>query len=109
MAFGKYGLMPGTIKDTIKGHKDLATKHGKALALQGQQLQNYMRDNKGLEDQIADRHLSHMEHVLGKNPEHLGYGWLNGAQGTLNAIKQKKDIKNHWHVRKIRDAYSKGK
>lgn len=107
--FGKYGLMPNTIKDTIKGHKDLAAKHGKALALNGQQLQNYMHDNKGLEDLIADRHLSHMEHVLGNNPEHLGYGWLNGAQGTLNAIRQKKDIKNHWHVRKIRDAYSKGK
>jgi len=109
LAFGKYGLMPGTIKDTIKGHKDLAAKHGKALALKGQQFQNYMHDNKGLEDVIADRHLSHMEHVLGKNPEHLGYGWLNGAQGTLNAIKQKKDIKNHWHVKKIRDAYGKVK
>jgi hypothetical protein len=109
LAYGKYGLMPGTIKDTIKGHKDLAAKHGKALALTGQQLQNYMRDNKGLEDQIADRHLSHMEHVLGKNPEHLGYGWLNGISGTLKAKKNNQDIKNHWHVRKIRDAYSKGK
>jgi 8-oxo-dGTP pyrophosphatase MutT (NUDIX family) len=109
MAFGKYGLMPNTIKDTIKGHKDLAAKHGKALALTGQQLQNYMHDNKGLEDQIADRHLSHMEHVLGKNPEHLGFGWLNGISGTLKARKNNQDIKNHWHVKKIRDAYNKGK
>lgn len=108
-AFGAYGIMPETIRETIKGHKDLSKKHGKALALKGQQLHNYMHDNKGLENVIADRHLSHLEHVLGHNPDDLSYAWLNGAQGTLSAKKNKQDIKNHWHVSKVRDAYNKGK
>ena len=50
-----------------------------------------------------------MEHVLGKNPEPLGYGWLNGIEGARNARKSGEDIHNHWHVRKIRDAYGKAK
>ncbi len=108
-AYGAYGLMPETIRETIKGHKDLASKHGKALALKGQQLHNYMNDHKDLENVIADRHLSHMEHVLGQNPDDLAYGWLNGSQGTLNARKNKENIKGHWHVQKVRDAYGKEK
>lgn len=108
-AYGKYGLTEPTIKDTIKGHKDLTTKYGKALGLKGQNLHNFMRDNKGLEDTIADRHLSHLEHVVGQDPSHLGYGWLNGAQGTLNAKKQGKDINGHWHAKKVSEAYGKEK
>jgi hypothetical protein len=108
-AYGKYGLTEPVIKDTIKAHKDLQSKHGKAMSLNGKQLHNYMHDNKGLEDTIADRHLSHMEHVLGDSPEHLGYGWLNGAEGALKAKKSGMDIKNHWHAKKIRSAYDKEK
>jgi len=109
VAYGKYALMPNTIHDTIKGHKDLKTKHGKALALTGQNLSNYMRDNKGLEDTIADRHLTHIEHRLGKDPEQAGYAWFNGISGALKAKKNKQDIKNHFHVKKIREAYDKEK
>lgn len=108
-AVGKYGLMPETIRETINGHKDLKAKHGKALALRGQQLHNYMQDNKGLEDVIADRHLSHMEHVLGQNPSHLGYGWLNGINGTLKARKNGENLTNHWHAKKVSEAYNKEK
>jgi hypothetical protein len=108
-AYGAYGLMPETIRETINGHKDLRAKHGKAIALKGQQLHNYMQDHKGLEDMIADRHLAHMEHVLGRDPSRLGFGWLNGAQGTLNAIRSGQDIKGHWHAQKVKEAYDKGK
>lgn len=108
-AYGKYGLMPETIRETIKGHKDLSGKHGKALALKGDQFHRYMNDNKGLEDTVADRHLTHMEHKLGQNPDLLSYGWLNGTQGALNAKNKKQDISKHWHVSKVRDAYGKEK
>lgn len=106
-AYGKYGLMPETIREVIGAHKDLKSKHAKALALKGENLHRYMQDHKGLEDTVADRHLSHLEHVIGQDPSHLGYGWLNGAQSTLNAKKQGKDINSHWHARKVREAYGK--
>lgn len=107
-AYGKWALMPGTIKDTIKAHKDLKTKHGKALALTGDSLNRYMSDNKGLEDVIANRHLSHLERHF-KSPEDIGFAWNQGITGTNRAKNQKFNISGHPYVKKIRDAYSKGK
>lgn len=106
-AFGKYGLMPETIREVIKGNKDLKARYSKALALKGDVFNKYMADNKGLEDQIADRHLAHLEKHFGKDPDTLGYAWLEGIHGTHNAKDKGVDIKNHWHVRKIREAYGK--
>jgi hypothetical protein len=109
VAYGKYALLPNTIKDTIKAHKDLKAKYGKALALQGPQLHKFMQDNKGLEDVLANRHLAHMEHRLGSNPDMVSMAWLNGIQGTLDAKNKGTDIKNHQYVTKVRNAYGKGK
>lgn len=108
-AFGKYGLMPETIREVIKGNKDLKARHAKALALKGDIFNKYMADHKGLEDQIADRHLAHLEKHFGNDPDMLGYAWLEGIRGAHHAKDKCVDIKNHWHVAKIRDAYSRGK
>jgi hypothetical protein len=108
-AIGKYGLTPDTIRDTIKSHPDLKSKHGKALALQGDTIHRYMSDNKGLEDTIADRHLSHLEQHFGRNPDQLGFAWLNGIKGTHQAKKDNVDIKSHWHAKKVKDAYEREK
>lgn len=108
-AYGKYALLPNTIKDTIKAFKDLKAQHGKALALTGPTLHKYMTDHKGLEDAIASRHLAHMEHRLGNDPSLISHAWLNGIQGTLNAKNKGEDIKNHWYAKKVKDAYDKEK
>jgi hypothetical protein len=108
-AYGKYGLMPETIRETIKMDRNLASKHSKATRLKGPDLANYMQDNPGLEDQIAATHLGRLEHHFGKNPTKLGYAWLEGIKGTYDAEKQNKDIKSHWHAKKVSDAYSKVK
>lgn len=107
-AYGKYGLMPNTIRETIKLNRDLQGKHKKALSLKGDDLHHYMEDNPGLEDDIASRHLKRLEHHFGQDPEKIGYSWLNGIKGGYDAKKQKKDIKNHWHVVKIKHAYDSG-
>lgn len=108
-AYGTFGLMPETIREIINGHKDLKAKHGKALALKGKQLHRYMHDHPNLENIIADRHLSHMEHVLGNNPSLLGFSWLNGTTGGLEAKHGKVDYKNHWHAKRVKAAYDKAK
>lgn len=108
-AIGKYGLMPNTIKDTIHMNPDLKHKYGKAMNLRGDDMRRYMEDNPGLEDTVAQKHLARLEHHFGQDPEAIGYSWLNGVSGTYKAKKQNVDIKNHWHVKKIRDAYDKEK
>lgn len=107
--YGKYALMPNTIHMIVQGHRDLRTKHGKALALNGPQLHQYMDDNKGLEDVIADRYLSHIEHKLGKDPGQNGYAWFQGIKRTKEHKKSGVDIKNHWRTKRVKEAYDKEK
>lgn len=108
-AYGMYGLTGNTIKDTIKMHPDLKQKHSKAIALGDKELSNYMHDNKGLEDTIADRHLTRLEQHFGQDPDKIGYSWLNGINGTQKAVANGENIGNHWHVKKIKEAYGKTK
>lgn len=105
-AYGKFGLTPTIVRETIKLNRDLKSKHGKAMKLEGTDLNRYLSDNPGLEDQIASKHLSRLEHHFGRDPAAIGYAWLNGVKGTYQAKKQKKDIQDHWHVKKIKQAYT---
>lgn len=104
-AYGKYGLTPIVIRETIKLNRDLKSKYGKASQLDGNDLTHFMQDNPGLEDKIADAHLARLEHHFGDNMNEIGYAWLNGVSGTYKAKKEHKDIANHWHVQKLKAAY----
>lgn len=106
-AFGKYGMTPHVIRDTIKMHKDLKDKHQKVANLRGENFHRYMKDNPELEDKVAERHLKRLEHHFGGDPVKLSHAWLNGISGTNKAIKEKKDLSHHWHVIKAKKAYSK--
>jgi hypothetical protein len=108
-AFGRFGLMPQTIRETIQMHSDLRGKHAKALNLKGDDMRRYMEDNPGLENAVAQKHLQRLEHHFGKDPAKIGYAWLQGVRGTYKALKNKADINSHWHVKKINDAYAKEK
>lgn len=108
-AIGRYALMPDTIRDTIHMNHDLRAKHAKAMTLRGDDMRRYMEDNPGLEETLAQKHLSRLEHHFGQNPNKIGYAWLEGVKGTYRAQKEKKDIDSHWHVKKIKDAYDKEK
>lgn len=108
-AYGKYGLMPQTIRETVGMNNDLKAKYKKATMLRGNDLHRYMQDNPGLEDAVAQRHLKRLEHHFGANPKDIAYSWLNGINGTYKAKKNKEDIGNHWHVKKVNEAYGKGK
>jgi hypothetical protein len=106
-AYGKYGLTPAVIRETIRLNPELKQKHGKAALLQGDDMHRYMQDNPQLEDKVAARHLARLEHHFGHNPEKIGYAWLQGITGTHKAVKEGKDISSHWHVSKIKDHYTR--
>lgn len=108
-AFGAYGLTPAVIRDTVRMHPELKAKYGKATNLKGADMTRFMQDNPHLENQVAEKHLARLEHHFGKDPEKIGYAWLNGIEGTYKAGKENKDISQHWHVKKISHAYGQGK
>lgn len=104
-AFGKYGLMPITIQEVLT--KDPQFKaHFEAGKMDGPQLHAYMQKNPGLEDQVARSHLKRLRSKFGDDPAKIGYAWLNGVTGTNKAIKNGTPIKEHWHVKKILNAFN---
>jgi len=106
-AFGKYGLTPSTVRETVRINPDLKQKYGKAQHLKGDDMHRFLQDNPHLEDKIASRHLARLEHHFGQDPAKIGFGWLNGISGTHKAIKENKNISSHWHVQKIKERYGK--
>jgi len=109
VAYGRFAEMPDVIHDTIRLNPDLKSKHGKALRLQGDNLNHYMQDNKGLEDLIAQKHLERLEHHFGHNPEAISFAWNQGVTGTNRALKAKQDIAKHPYVQKFKQAYGSEK
>lgn len=105
-AFGQYGLTPSIIRETIHMNPEFK-RHKKVMGLKGDDLRRYMEDNPNLQHDIAVKHIKRLEHHFGQDPAKIGYAWLNGITGTNQALKQKADINNHWHVKKINDAYGK--
>jgi hypothetical protein len=103
-AYGKYGLMPLTIKDTML--KDPRFKGHNVAPLDETQLGAYMDQNPGLEDQVARAHLKRLRQHFGDDPAKIGYAWLNGVTGTHRALKAGKPIRDHWHVKKILSAFN---
>jgi hypothetical protein len=104
-AWGRFAEMPDVIHDTIRLNPDLKRKHGKALRLQGENLNRYMQDNKGLEDLIAQKHLERLEHHFGHNPEAIARAWNTGITSTNRAINHKENIELHPYVKKFKQYY----
>jgi len=104
-AYGRFAEMPDMIHDTIRLNPDLKRQHQKALNLQGDDLHRYMQDNPKLEEQIADKHLSRLEHHFGQNPSLIAFSWNQGVTGTNRALNQKHDISSHPYVQKFKHAY----
>lgn len=100
-AYGSYGLMPVVIRETIKRHPSLMQLHSAALGMSGKDIHTYMDQNPKLEDIIASKHYDLITRALGENPMKIGYAWLNGIQGTKNAIKANKALKDHHYVQKL--------
>lgn len=108
-AFGKYGLTPLLIRETINMNKDLARKYGHMKGLTHDEFHQAMSEHPELEDAIASRHYDRLSKKFGHDPAKIGHSWLNGITGTMRALNRGKDINNHWHVKKITDAYKKVK
>jgi hypothetical protein len=106
-AYGKYGLMPITIQETVKSHPDLKRQYGKILNLNHQQVHGYMKAHPHLEDEVAGRHTDRLIHVFNGDVDSMAMAWLNGIAGTVRAKQNGKNLKDHWYVKRIRAASGK--
>lgn len=108
-AYGHYGLMPDTIKDVVSKNPEHFKGHEALLSNNIGDIHNHLDKHPELQHKIAKKHLERMSKVFNNNLAAIGYGWFNGVTGTKRAIKQGKDISNHWHVQKIKNAYKQVK
>lgn len=111
-AMGSWGLTPLLIRETIKKHPDLMKEYGHLSNYKGQLFREGMnaanKDGK-LEKEIASRHYDRLAKQFGHDPAKIAYSWLNGVTGTHRAIRRGMDINNHWHAKKVVNAYNKRK
>lgn len=106
-ALGSYGLMPLTIKETIKKDPELNKRYGHIVGLNGELFNAVVKDEPQLEHKVASKLYDNLAQKFGHHPERIGHAWFNGVSGTVNALKQGKDLNRHWHVKKIMKEYVK--
>ena len=108
-AYGEYGLTPILIKETIKKHPDLMSKHGDLTKYRGQLFHDTMKLRPELEHEIASRHYDRLAKQFENNTHKIAFSWLSGIRGTHRADKMGISFKNHWHVKKVMKAYNQSK
>lgn len=108
-AIGSYGLMPLTVKDVVSKNKELSQKYPEIIHADPHQVKNVMAKYPRAERDIASAHYDNLARVLGEDPARIGFSWLNGRSGTQKALKEGKNLNNHWHVKKILAEFNKNK
>jgi len=106
-AYGVYGLMPITIRETVKNNPQMLEKHKNLPKLKGVDLENYMKAHPELEHDIASRHYDRLAKQFGDDPIKIARAWIGGITGTKQAIKNGEDLSQHWHVKKVKAVYDK--
>lgn len=104
-AIGSYGLMPITIREMVKKNPDLNKKYGHLANVSGDTFKSLVLHNPETEHEIASKLYDNLASKFGHHPEAISHAWFNGVSGTMKALKDKKDLGKHWHVRKIMKAY----
>lgn len=106
-AIGKYALMPSTIKHILKTNNEFI-EYKYLLKMSNIQLKKYINKNHVLNEKLAYSYYDIVTNLIKtKDPIYVSYAWLNGPHKTIKMIKQKKNISQHWHVKKMLIAYSK--
>ncbi len=104
IAYGQYGLLQPTINYTIKNTKRLH-KYKELLKYNQSSLFEYMKKHKNFENEIAGSFYDILAKKLEYKDIYIIYAWLNGLTGSLRMLKSKKDVRHHWYVERVINAY----
>jgi|GEM_PF-2457192 len=86
-AAGATGLMPITIKETVKKDKHLADRYPQTVSMNHDQLTDFINKNPEIENEIANSHYKKLLKIFSNNKNRAAYAWRNG----INAAKTRSD------------------
>lgn len=86
-AAGATGLMPLTVKDTVKKDKDLSERYPQTISMNHDDLTNFINKNPSIENKIANKHYNRLLKIFSNNKNRAAYAWRNG----ISAAKSKSD------------------
>lgn len=102
-AYGKYGLMPLTISETVNRNPSLSIKYQGLLGLHYQKdhdlIHKFMHENPKAELDVAKAHWKKLRDAFGGNRNKMAYAWYNGIAGARHATDDQ--INNHPYVQKF--------
>jgi len=104
-----YGIMPITGKDIISKNPKLKKQYGHLLNLKGKDFHKAYHKDPNLDRKLASHYYDHAAKHFGHDPAKIGMAWLNGINGTKKHLNAGKDVKEHWHVKKILNALKSNK
>jgi hypothetical protein len=100
-AYGRYGLMPNTVRFVVKYNPDLKQKYGHYMKLEGDRFHNFMHKHPELEQKVASRLYDMYANRFGQNLHAIYHAWFHGPAKTERDIKNGINIENHPLVRKV--------
>ncbi len=107
-AKGHYGFTNSTIKDVIRNSPSFRNSHSHVLDFDDNQIHELIyNEEPALQHRLASEQINNITRELKTNkPEHVAYAWLHGITGAQKAISENKNINDHWHVKKVMQAYN---
>lgn len=102
-AYGRFGLMPMTILETVNKSPALSNKypqfHGLDYKKDHAKIHKLMSQNPQAEIDIANTHWKKLSNNFGGNKNKMAYAWLNGVAGTKRMPQT--EIDKHDYVQKF--------
>jgi hypothetical protein len=97
-AAGSTGLMPITVRETLKLNKDLGDKYSHFNDMTNDELTKHLNNRQDIENEISTSHWNRLGEHFGDNDQRKAYAWRRG----ITAAKRAPDdvISNEDYVKK---------
>ena len=100
-AYGRYGLMPSTIRFIVNQHPELNKKYGHGMKFKKEEFHKFMNENPELEHHVASKLYDRHAKRFGQDLDTIYHAWFHGPAKTARDIKNGVNIKKHPLVRKV--------
>lgn len=98
-AGGATGLMPITVKETIKRNPALAGKYAHLADSPHAEITSHLNSNPDFEAEVANTHWARLHRVFPGDPARRAYAWRNGI--TAARMASRDEVHSHPYVQKF--------
>lgn len=100
-AYGRYGLMPNTIRFIVSQHPELNRQYGHGMKFKKEEFHKFMNENPDLEHKVASKLYDSHAKRFGQDLDTIYHAWFHGPAKTAKDIRNGVNIKKHPLVRKV--------